>query len=165
MTARNSGEFRLETVLRVATRREEQVAQEFGLLEQAYRVEAEHLRRLLEEQAVLLDAGVASQAPGDLDVHWLDASDRYAEVLAFRIAYQAERVEQCLGRVQEGRARLLEATQKRKMLDTLKEQDRKRWRAELDRSEAAEMAEIGTARFLRHRSETAAQAALQEAAR
>jgi flagellar FliJ protein len=156
MTDRPSGEFRLETLLRLAARREEQAAQHLVKLEQAHRRLERQLDALRLLHAEALREGRDTLAAGSASAAWLLQADQYAEALQRRLADQTARVAASTERLDEARAQLLNVSQERRMLEKLKEQQLQRWRAEQDRIEAAELAELGTTRFLRRRAEEAA---------
>src|SRR5579884_1658111 len=153
MTDRPSGEFRLETLLRLAARREEQAAQHLVKLEQAHRRLERQLDALRLLHAEALREGRDTLAAGAAR---LLQADQYAEALQRRLADQTARVAASKERLDEARAQLLNVSQERRMLEKLKEQQLQRWRAEQDRIEAAELAELGATRFLRRRAEEAA---------
>ena len=147
-------EFRLEALLtrRRQMERERQLAvaqiqQQIQLL----------LRQIQEAQSrIAAENGTlsAKELTGRLDMNYIAHQKRYVGNLHVRIILTMQRMaasEQTLG---AARSTLLEAAQARKVIEKLRDKQLARWRADMERKEAAATDEIGTQLALRHAAKT-----------
>lgn len=93
---------------------------------------------------------------GRVSVPRLVQAELYADALLHRIRLQVERLDESRKRLQEGRSELLAASQRRRMLEKLKDQHEQRQREHEDHLEVVESSEVSTTQFLRRRAEEAA---------
>lgn len=152
MSVSEQGPFRLETVFRIASSQEEQLAHQMALLQEAHRAEEARLLWLRQLQAQALQEQCAASDRETLSVPRLLQASSYAEILTGRIRLQMDVLDESLERVENCRSLLLAASQRRRMLEKLKEQQRERRHAYLERLEVADAAETSNNQYLRRRA-------------
>ncbi len=139
--------FRLQTVLDIKRRREDQLAAEL----------AELLARLLRERQLLDNMRRQRDAAGEemarrngrLDLDQVRSQERYRERLEDAINQQVEAMQLIQEQIDACRARLVTASQERQALDNLYERQKNAHRQEEARLEQAFLDEIATNRVAR----------------
>ena len=130
--------FKLEGVLslrrREEQRRQRDVAERVARAAEA-RTEVERLNRDLVAAVASLRDG---KLVGSVDVAYLASHRRYTNDVARRGSEQMRRLALAERDVNEARAKLVEATRQRKVLETLRDKHEARWRSEIIRRELAE---------------------------
>jgi flagellar FliJ protein len=146
--------FRLEKVLDMRLQREKLLSKQYQeLLAQAER-ERRFLLELQELQAERREE-LARKQRGSVEVQEVMNYFTYLEALAERIEEQVIRVREAEERAEEARQELLRASQERKAVEKLKEQQFEAWRKEQLRVEGVFLDEMASSRFNRTQAETA----------
>lgn len=144
--------FRLQTVLDLARRVQDQKAQVLAAADARRLSILEILEDLLAQQdtkrAELLDA----QLSGAFDLQSIQWSLDFLGMLADRTVAQRAALVQADEEVEAARADLLAAAQKVQVLEKLKEKARAEYNLQLDRQEAKFIDELATVRFVRQGS-------------
>ena len=135
--------FNLEVVLRQRQRAEHERQRELAAAQS-------EMTRLQAELKALNDALRASSAEmkaghltGTLDVNYLAAHRRYTVAMQRAGHVLVQDMARQQRKVDEAQRLLTEAAKERKVLEKLKERQRDRWAAELQRKELAELDEVG----------------------
>lgn len=147
MARRNT--FRLERLLELRTRREQALAGQLGLAEEAARAERAARGTLEALRAAGNDDLLAT---GRRTVGGLHALQTLVERLDVHAAEQDRRIAVADATVHEARRRLATAFRERRVLDRLKEKHVERVRHDEADHERKEMDEVAVARFLHKRS-------------
>jgi flagellar FliJ protein len=146
--------FRLQKVLEMREQREKLLSRQYNEL----LMQLEHERRLLLELQQLQAERreeLAKKQRGAVEVHEVMNYFTYLEALAERIEEQVLRVREAEERAEEARQELLRASQERKAVEKLKEQQYDAWRKEQLRVEGVFLDEMASSRFNRTQAETA----------
>ena len=135
--------FNLETVLRQRQRAEHEQQRELAAAQS-------EMVRLQAELKALNDALQASSAEmkaghltGTLDVNYLAAHRRYTVAMQRAGHVLVQDMARQQRKVDDAQRLLAEAAKERKVLEKLKERQRERWAAEIQRKELAELDEVG----------------------
>lgn len=141
--------FRLETVLKVRQRHEEEKKRVVGGLlqeihEQQY--QAVTLSKSLLAEGERLKA---SYAAGQVDMNWVGHYCRYAHYIHHAIADRVEKVGRIQQNLNQARQALMVAAQQTRILDKLKEKQLDRYEARGHQLEAREQDELGTQGHIR----------------
>jgi flagellar export protein FliJ len=143
--------FRLQRLLDLRRRREEQMQQRLAAATQA-RARAEQLLRMFETEAERRrDAITALLAGGRVDARAVQDGGLALDAAERAIEAQKQEVNKALAFEEEERGRLTVAMSERKALDRLREQHEARELAELNRREAIVLGEIANSRAARSR--------------
>jgi flagellar export protein FliJ len=141
--------FRLQPLLDLRRRREEQMQQRLAAATQA-RARAEQLLRMFETEAERRrDAITALLAGGRVDARAVQDGGLALDAAERAIEAQKQEVNKALAFEEEERGRLTAAMSERKALDRLREQHEARELAEQNRREAIVLGEIANSRAAR----------------
>ena len=144
-------QFRLEPVLRLRLRDEENAKRELGAAVAREQKERDALQALQDE----LSVEVSSQTQARSDVIWAQGQALYLEwALAQngRIAVQRRICVEASQAVQVARAAVVEARRAVQVLEKLKERRHEQWKLELSRKEQIFTSEVAAQRWQRQRS-------------
>ena len=144
-------QFRLEPVLRLRLRDEENAKRELGAAVAREQKERDALQALQDE----LSVEVSSQTQARSDVIWAQGQALYLEwALAQngRIAVQRQICVEASQAVQVARAAVVEARRAVQVLEKLKERRHEQWKLELSRKEQIFTSEVAAQRWQRQRS-------------
>lgn len=144
-------QFRLEPVLRLRLRDEENAKRELGAAVAREQKERDALQALQDE----LSVEVSSQTQARSDVIWAQGQALYLEwALAQngRIAAQRRICVEASQAVQTARAAVVEARRAVQVLEKLKERRHEQWKLELSRKEQIFTSEVAAQRWQRQRS-------------
>lgn len=144
-------QFRLEPVLRLRLRDEENAKRELGAAVAREQKEREALQALQDE----LSVEVSSQTQARRDVIWAQGQALYLEwALAQngRIAAQRQVCHEASQAVQAARAAVVEARRAVQVLEKLKERRHEQWKLDLSRKEQVFTSEVAAQRWQRQRS-------------
>lgn len=144
-------QFRLEPVLRLRLRDEENAKRELGVAVAREQKERDALQALQDE----LSVEVSSQTQARSDVIWAQGQALYLEwALAQngRIAAQRQICVEASQAVQVARAAVVEARRAVQVLEKLKERRHEQWKLELSRKEQIFTSEVAAQRWQRQRS-------------
>ena len=142
--------FRLQSVLDVRQVLEEKALVTFS----------EEQKRVAEEEAVLAELTAKRESivtelkeavHRPILASHLSMLSSYVELLQKRIAIQEEKIRQCVLAREEKRAALLEAVQKKKVMERLKEKQRTEFLWNREEDERKDMDEMSVLRFARRR--------------
>lgn len=147
-----SFKFRLQTVLDLAERVQDQKAQVLAAAQARRQSIVEVLDNLLENEVVLRGDLLAAQQSGVLDLQTVQMSLQFLDTLADRVVAQRAALVKADEEAEAARADLLTAAQKVQVLQKLKEKARADYTREQDRLEAKDIDEIATVRFVRQGS-------------
>lgn len=117
-----SFQFRYQRILDVREIEEEQEQVEFAEIQNRLSEERNKLNDLQDELREFFDQNRRKRT-GSISVHDLTKSNDYAGVLKKRIEDQKEVVEQWEDKLEDQREKLIEASQKKRVLEALKEND------------------------------------------
>lgn len=141
--------FRLQTVLDLACRIQDEKAQALARVQAKHQSLLDRMERLGLEQAArrleLLDA----QQSGALDLQSIQWGLDYIGLLALDMANQQEALASAEQEVESARAELLAAASKVQVLEKLKAKAKAEYQAKLDHAEAGFIDELSTMRFVR----------------
>jgi len=141
-------QFKLDTVLKLRTRIEEQRQQE---LRQAQYMRDE-ARRQVEYRRAQLDEVLDSyreRVSGSLDLASMIHYERYTAWLKGMLTLEESRLQTCEANVADARERLIEASKDKKIVDKLKEKAYREYRNAELHAEIDFLDELGTSRFNR----------------
>jgi flagellar FliJ protein len=144
-------QFRLEPVLRLRLRDEENAKRELGLAVGLEQKEREALQALQNE----LSVEVASQTQARNGVIWAQGQALYLEwaiVQNGRIASQRQVCHEAAQAVQAARLVVVEARRAVQVLEKLKERRHAQWKLDLSRKEQIFTSEVAAQRWSRQRS-------------
>lgn len=141
--------FRLQTVLDLANRIQDQKAQLLATAQARRQSVQELLETLIEQQQTKRDELLAAQQSGVLDLQAIQWSLQFLGSLAERTVAQRVALEKADEEVEAARAELMEAAQKVQVLEKLKQKARADYNLRLDREEAKFIDELATVRFVR----------------
>lgn len=144
--------FRLQTVLDLARRVQDQKAQVLAAADTRRQSVAEVLERLVEEQTTRRAELREAQLTGVLDLQAIEWSLQFLGALAERIVAQRSALARADEEVAAARADLMAAAQKVQVLEKLKEKARQDYNLALDRQEAKFIDELATVRYVRQGS-------------
>ncbi len=144
--------FRLQTVLDLAERVQDQKAQLMGAAEARRQSVIDVLENLLRNEATLRSDLLKAQQSGVLDLQAIQMSLQFLDNLAERVVGQRAALAKVDEEVEAARAELMEAAQKVQVLQKLKDKARADYNREVDRQEAKFIDEIATVRFVRQGS-------------
>jgi len=147
-------QFRLEPLLRLRRRVEEEARAGLGRAIAAEEKERETLSRLEAE----LDLSIADQRRSREGIIWIEGqllSLGWNERRHGEIAEQRGRIAQAATKVQEARAILLEARRAVQILEKLRERRREQWALAERRKEQATLSDIAGIRWMREQAEIA----------
>lgn len=155
MSPSNDGpkRFRLEQVLKHASRREEQAQMRLGTAAAEERTLREQLGRLREHEQAQLRSLAESGRQGAISPAKLDAGQQYLTVIEGSITQQLDVVDEVQARVLETREQLVAILQEKRSLENLKRKQLARAVIELDRREAREADDMTATRFVRRARE------------
>ena len=135
--------FSLESVLKHRTRVEQERMRELAVV-------AGEMTRLQRELKALNDAlqqGAqdmkANHLTGPIDVAYLAAHRRYSVAMQRKGQMLVQDMARQQKKVEDAQRLLAEAAKERKVIETLREKQFERWKAEADRKEQAEADEVG----------------------
>lgn len=144
--------FRLQTVLDLARRVQDQKAQVLAAADTRRQSVAEVLERLVEQETTRRAELRESQLTGVLDLQAIEWSLQFLGALAERIVAQRSALTKADEEVAAARADLMAAAQKVQVLEKLKEKARQDYNLALDRQEAKFIDELATVRYVRQGS-------------
>lgn len=141
-------EFKLDTVLKLRTRIEEQRQQE---LRQAQHLRDEALRQLEYRRAQQDEAVNAyrQRVFGSLDLVSMIDYHRYLAWLKEMVVLDEAHLRACEAKVADARSRLIEASKEKKIVDKLKEKAYREYQVAELHADIAFLDELGTSRFNR----------------
>ncbi|HOP75132.1 MAG TPA: flagellar export protein FliJ [Bacillota bacterium] len=146
-------QFKLDTVLKLRTRIEEQRQQE---LRQAQYIRDEAQRQLeyrRAQQDEMLNA-YRQRVSGNLDLATMIHYDRYSAWLKQMVVLDEAHLQTCEVKVADARQRLVEASKEKKIVDKLKEKAYREYQTAELHAEIEFLDELGTSRFNRQDQET-----------
>jgi len=136
-------EFRLEALLKHRKDAEKECQRKVAGIQQ----EAQKLVRLIQDAQARIEAEnkamVRDKLVGVLDMQYIAYEKRFVGNLNLHIALAQRQLALVDQKLAAARAELLAAAKARKVIEKLREKQYARWRAELDRKEAAAMDEMG----------------------
>jgi len=141
--------FRLQTVLDLATRVQDQKAQVLASAQSRRQSVEEVLENLIGQQQAKRDELLAAQQSGILDLQAIQWSLQFLGSLADRVVTQRAALVKADEDVEAARAELMEAAQQVQVLEKLKQKARADYDLQLDREEAKFIDELATVRFVR----------------
>lgn len=144
--------FRLQTVLDLAERVQDQQAQLMGAAEARRQSVIDVLENLIQNQEILRKDLLEAQQSGVLDLQAIQMSLQFLDTLANRVVAQRAALAKADEDVEAARAELMEAAQKVQVLQKLKDKARADYNLKLEREEAKFIDEIATVRFVRQGS-------------
>lgn len=144
--------FRLQTVLDLAERVQDQKAQLMGAAEARRQSVIDVLENLIQNQEILRKDLLEAQQSGVLDLQAIQMSLQFLDTLANRVVAQRAALAKADEDVEAARAELMEAAQKVQVLQKLKDKARADYNLKLEREEAKFIDEIATVRFVRQGS-------------
>ncbi len=141
--------FRLEKVLEVRRRKEEEKEKELASLKKELRREEEFLEKLRKETSLIAERIGAFQKVDDesLNLEELRREYDYLEVLRNKITRHLNTVEKLMIKIEEKRKELIEASKERKIMEKLKDKQYRKFRSEEERKERKVLDEIGTLNY------------------
>ena len=147
--------FRLEKVLDLRKKKEEERERELAELKKLLAKEEQFLQQLQRESTALRRKIARLQDENDrsLDIEELLRHSDYLEHLRDKILSQIETVKQVISDVENKRQELVEASKEKKVIEKLKEQQYKRFRTAVEEWEQRTLDEIGTSNYS-HRRDT-----------
>jgi len=141
--------YRLEKVLEMKLRKEEEEKEKLGKLRQ----ELEHERQVkaqLEQQLENVHLELKTKRlSGMLNINELRWFPQHIKNLEGKIKYQELRIQELLIKIEEQTQALAKAMQERKAYEKHKEQSHQAWVAEVDAEEARLIDELATIKFAR----------------
>ncbi|HEY9855037.1 MAG TPA: flagellar export protein FliJ [Stenomitos sp.] len=141
--------FRLQTVLDLATRIQDQKAQALASAQARRQSVAEVLENVIAQQQAKRDELLEAQQSGILDLQAIQWSLQFLGTLADRVVTQRAALVKADEEVEAARAELMEAAQEVQVLEKLKQKARADYNLKLDREEAKFIDELATVRFVR----------------
>lgn len=144
--------YRLEKVLELARKKEDEEKEKLGKLIQ----EEAHERQVkaqLEHQLEQTHIEVRhKQAVGQVSINELRFYPQHIKSLENKIKYQELRLQELAIAIVQQRENLLKAAMKRKTYEKHKEQSQEAWQAEMDYEEAKMIDELATIKFAREQA-------------
>lgn len=144
-----SFKFRLQTVLDLASRVQDQKAQVLAAAQARRQSVIELLEDLRLQQQTRRDELLEAQQSGILDLQAIQWSLQFLGSLADREVAQEAALVKADEEVEAARAELMEAAQKVQILEKLRQKARADYNLQLDREEAKFIDELATVRFVR----------------
>lgn len=142
--------FRLQTVLEVKIKREEEEKKKLADLIAWQREEERILAELVYREQSTRASLKAKQAAGQfIEIDELKRISNFLKKVAKDIEAQKEKLEEIARRIEEQRAELLKAVQEKKTLEMLREQHYEEWRNEVEAEEAKFLDELATLKYAR----------------
>jgi len=142
--------FRLETVLQVKLRKEDEEKKKLADLIAWQREEERILAEMVYREQNTRASLKEKQATGQwIEVDELKRIANFLKKIAKDIEMQKEKLQEIERRIEEQRLALLQAVQERKTLEMLKEQQHEEWRAEVEAEEAKFLDELATLKYAR----------------
>ena len=146
--------FRLEALLEHRLMLEKEKQRRFGAIQgeiQALTRQVQDLQiRISQENRTL----GTRELTGRLDMTYIAHEKKFVGNLHIKIILTLQKVAALEQTLAVAREELMEAARARKVIEKLKEKQVARWRADLDRKEAAIMDEMGTQLAMRNNSDT-----------
>lgn len=141
-------EFKLETVLKMRIRHEEQCQKD---LQTAQKLQADAYRQVQIRQKQIEDAifGCQQNLVEKLDLFTITNYQDYLQWLTKMLNFDNQQLNECIRRVAFARDRLIEASKEKKIVEKLKEQAFHQYQAEALHTEIQFLDELGTNRFVR----------------
>lgn len=141
--------FRLQAVLDMAKRIQDQKVQVLADARAQHRTELDHLEFLIRDQEQKRQELLEAQKMGVIDLQSIQWSLDYLDVLANQEVERRARVAKALEVVETARTDLMAAAQKLQVLEKLKARAKTEHQLKLDKAEAALIDELSTQRFAR----------------
>lgn len=141
--------YRLEKVLELKRKKEEEEKEKLGKLIQEEAHEREVKARL---EATLANVQIElrhKQQAGLLDINDLRFYPQHIKTLENKIKYQELRLQELAIKIVQQRENLLKAAQDRKTYEKHREKTQEAWQAEMDYEEARLIDELATIKFAR----------------
>lgn len=135
--------FKLQRVLDLRAQEEEVKKNELALAERAWREEVARLEALRQRRAATMTALLAPELRGDVAA--LLDGQRYLAVLAEDTARQQQQVAQARAAADAKRGELVVASQKKRVLEKLRDKRRAEWRQAEERAEQRFLDEMNLA--------------------
>lgn len=142
--------FRLQAVLDMAQRIQDQKVQLLADAQAQHRAELDHLEFLIRDQEKKREELLEAQRMGVIDLQSIQWGLDYLGVLANQEAERRGRVAKALEAVEAARTELMAAAQKVQVLEKLKANHKAAYTLKLDKAEAALIDELSTQRFARN---------------
>jgi flagellar FliJ protein len=141
--------FRLQPLLRLRKQQEDQKKRVVGaLLTQIHDLQRQALELA---EAIKAEGETLKQqyVQGNVDLNWVAHYRRYVTSVQRAIAERIQTATNIQGKLHHARRELAEAARQTKILEKLKERQRKQYEREWQRKENRQLDEIGTKMFLR----------------
>jgi flagellar protein FliJ len=142
--------FKLEGVLRHRLNIERQRQREHALLQSQMQQLQGQLRDLDQAMSSATADLRDNQLVGRLDMNFIAAHRRFMVAIRQQGSTLFQKMAALQKQVDQSRAALSQAAIQRKIMEKLREKQHQRWRAELERREAAELEEVGAGPCLRN---------------
>ncbi len=143
-------EFRYQRVLDVRNLEEDREKARFAEVQHRYHQEKEELQSLKQELRELLERESTTRQ-GRQKAGSIIQMRRYAKLLENKIEEQKQTVEEWEEKLEEQRQELIEATQERRVMETLRENDFEKYREEVQKEAQKAADEVATQQY--HREE------------
>lgn len=142
--------FRLQTVLDIKIKKEEEEKKKLGELIAWQKQEEAILAQMIGQEQQTRDMLKEKQATGQwLEVDELKRISYFLKKIANDIAAQKQKLVDIARRIDEQRDALLNAVKEKKTLETLKENQYNEWVREVDEEEAKVLDELATLKYAR----------------
>lgn len=142
--------FRLETVLQVRMKKEEEEQKKLADLIAWQREEERILAEMVSREQITRASLKEKQTTGQcIEIDELKRIANFLKKLVKDIEAQELKLKEIAKRVEEQRLALLQAVKERKILDTLKEQQYNEWLQEVEAEESRVLDELATLKYAR----------------
>ncbi len=141
--------FRLETVLQLRQRKEDEKKKVVGELVSKINEQqnqAIEMSRILQQEGQHLKS---QHELGQIDLNWMSQYRRYVSHIHQAINHRIENVTQIQNELQHARMDLMHATREKKIIEKLKEKKHKLYKKELNKEQAREQDEVAQQLYLR----------------
>jgi len=145
--------FRLEKVLEMRLRKEQEKEKELADLKMLQAREEVFLEQLKEEGKKTKESisEIQDKTESSLDLKELISYYEYLENIGERISVQIEQIKLVIESIEKKRGELIEASKERKVIEKLKDNQFKKFKQELEQTERKFLDEIGTINHNRKR--------------
>lgn len=140
--------FKLQRVLDIKGRREEQLKGELASAKREYKEEEEVLHSLERSYSIYLD-GLRRHQLKTISIQEVNWYRTYLSKLANDISVQSQKLEDLLRRIDELKEKLIEVSKERRVLEKLRERKWDEFKKEVERLEQETLDEIGISRHIR----------------